>query len=276
MYRFHVTGGLIAATALISCQSERPPESSRGPVQVTARDFAFDSPKTVPAGATTMRLRNQGTELHHAQVVRLEQGKTANDLAEALKRPGLIPEWVKLVGGPNAVVPGKETDATALLEPGRHALICFIFGPDKIIHANKGMIQEFEVTETSDTAQAKLPPADLTIKLVDYDFQASAQLRPGRQTILVENAGPQPHELALLKLAPGKTVEDFAHWAENGLKGPPPAEPIGGVVFLDKNESGTFTAELTPGDYGLICFVPDAKDGKPHLAHGMMKNIKVS
>jgi hypothetical protein len=34
--------------------------------------------------------------------------------------------------------------------------------------------------------------------------------------------------------------------------------------------------ELTAGDYGLICFLPDVKDGKPHLAHGMMKTIRVS
>ena len=59
------------------------------------------------------------------------------------------------------------------------------------------------------------------------------------------------------------------------MKGPPPAEPVGGVVVLDQGMRGTFTADLTAGDYGLICFVPDAKDGKLHLAHGMMKNIKV-
>jgi hypothetical protein len=92
---------------------------------------------------------------------------------------------------------------------------------------------------------------------------------------MVENAGPQPHELVLLKLAPGKKVEDFASWAEKGMKGPPPAEPLGGVTFLDKGARGSFTADLTAGDYGLICFVPDSKDGKPHLAHGMMKTIKV-
>jgi hypothetical protein len=91
----------------------------------------------------------------------------------------------------------------------------------------------------------------------------------------VENAGPQAHEVVLLRLAPGKKVEDFAHWAETGLKGPPPAEPLGGVTVLDKGGRGSFEVELSPGDYGLICFVPDSKDGKPHLAHGMMKTIKV-
>ena len=36
-----------------------------------------------------------------------------------------------------------------------------------------------------------------------------------------------------------------------------------------------FTADFAPGKYGLICFLPDAKDGKPHLAHGMVREITV-
>ena len=39
--------------------------------------------------------------------------------------------------------------------------------------------------------------------------------------------------------------------------------------------SATFSADLTAGEYALMCFVPDSKDGKPHFAHGMMKTIKV-
>jgi hypothetical protein len=31
-----------------------------------------------------------------------------------------------------------------------------------------------------------------------------------------------------------------------------------------------------PGQYALLCFVPDMKDGKPHFAHGMAKLIEVS
>jgi hypothetical protein len=115
----------------------------------------------------------------------------------------------------------------------------------------------------------------VTITMKDYGFELSKPLTPGRHTFLVTNAGPQAHELALVKLAPGKTIEEVAHWAEGGMKGPPPGEPIGGVVGLDQGGRGTFTADMEAGNYGLICFVPDAKDGKPHLAHGMMKNIKV-
>jgi uncharacterized cupredoxin-like copper-binding protein len=272
MYRVRCFAGALVAAALTGCKSERA-SSVPSTVTVTARDFAFDAPATLPAGATTFHLVNQGKDLHHAQIIKLEEGKTLDDVKRTLKNHEPPPAWVRFVGGPNA--PGQKSEATSVLEPGHYAYLCFIFGPDGVIHATKGMIREFEVTQPSPGTSTELPPADLTIKLVDYDFEPSEPLTPGRKTILVENAGPQPHELALLKLAPGKKVEDFAVWAETGMKGPPPAEPVGGVVFLDQGAKATFTADLTAGEYGLMCFVPDVKDGKPHLAHGMMKTIKV-
>ena len=281
---------LMIAGTLAGCKSDRPsgdPESSPATstaadpggtpasVTVTANDFSFEAPGEVPAGAVTMRLVNKGTELHHAQLVKLEDGKTMEDVAKALKNPGPPPSWVSFVGGPNAVAPGGEAQATSVLSPGNYAYLCFIPSPDRVMHAAKGMIMPFTVTGESSTPAAELPAADVIITMVDYDFQLSKPLTPGRHTIRVENAGPQPHELALLRLAPGKTLADFAAWDKGGMKGPPPAEPIGGVVTLDKGGSAVFSADLTAGDYGLMCFVPDSKDGKLHFAHGMMKTIKV-
>ncbi len=37
-----------------------------------------------------------------------------------------------------------------------------------------------------------------------------------------------------------------------------------------------FTATFAPGNYLLLGFWPDAKDGKPNLANGMAKQISVS
>lgn len=282
--RLRLGAWLLVAGALGSCKSDRqdrPPESPAASpaavpaaITVTATDFALDLPATVPAGAVTMKLVNQGKELHQAQVIRLDDGKTIDDFMAAMKEHGPPPSWVRFLGGPNAVVPEQETAATSVLTPGNHLVLCFIPSPDGISHLAKGMIRPFEVTESGASA-AELPEAGDTIKLTDYDFEPTHPLRAGRRTILVENEGPQPHELVLVKLAPGKTVQDFAVWAEGGLQGPPPAMPLGGVVFLDQGGRGQFTADLTPGEYGFICFVPDAKDGKPHLAHGMMKQIKV-
>jgi uncharacterized cupredoxin-like copper-binding protein len=52
--------------------------------------------------------------------------------------------------------------------------------------------------------------------------------------------------------------------------------PAGGAVGLAKGRVQRFTSDFTPGEYGLFCFVPDAKDGKPHLMHGMLKQITVA
>ena len=42
----------------------------------------------------------------------------------------------------------------------------------------------------------------------------------------------------------------------------------GGKAFVE--------VDLAPGEYGLICFVPDSKDGKGHYRHGMAKKVTVS
>jgi uncharacterized cupredoxin-like copper-binding protein len=284
MYARYAPALALMAGALAGCKGKdyqvsqasaaTPHPTAARVVTLTATDFAFTAPERIPAGATTFHLVNHGKELHHGQIIKLQNGKTMADVAQALKQPG-IPSWVKFVGGPNAVPPGKESSATEVLEPGNYALLCFVYGADKVPHAAKGMVKPLEVTASSGTAASALPPADVTIKMVDYGFEPSQAISPGHHTILVKNEGPQPHELALLRLAPGKTVQDFGTWAETGMKGPPPAEPIGGVALLDKGGEGTFSVDLPAGEYGLICFVPDAKDGKPHLVHGMVKTIKV-
>jgi len=244
-------------------------------VTVTAKDFAFDAPAQITAGAVTLELKNQGKEIHQAMLVKLDDGKTEKDLLAAMKQHGPPPAWIKWIGGPNAAAPGGQANATSVLEPGQYAYLCVIPGPDGVPHLAKGMVRTFEVTAAPSGALTSLPETDVTIKLKDYDFESSRPLAAGKQRIMIENAGPQTHELVMLKLLPGKKIEDFATWAES-MKGPPPAMPVGGVGALENGMRASFTADLAAGDYGLICFIPDAKDGKMHLVHGMMKNIKVS
>lgn len=291
-YGAQLGAAVALALTVIGCGSERssPPKVAAGEaagdttspasaapasVTVTAKDYGFDAPAQVAAGAVTFHLENHGKELHQAQLIKLEDGKTVQDFAAAMKKPGPLPSWAKFMGGPNGIAPGQQANATSVLPPGQYAYLCLIPSPDGVIHAAKGMVQPFEVTASAGASTA-LPEPDITMTLADYDFKSSKPLAPGKHTVLVENAGPQAHEVVLLKMMPGKKIEDFAAWAEGGLKGQPPAETLGGVTVLEKGGRGSFTVELSAGDYGLICFVPDSKDGKPHLAHGMMKTIKVS
>src|SRR5215211_7955517 len=85
-------------------------------VTITARDFALEAPDTLPEGAVTLRLVNQGKEFHHVWIARLEGGHTADDVLAALGTRGPLPDWIKDAGGPNAPRPeGGENSATVTL-----------------------------------------------------------------------------------------------------------------------------------------------------------------
>jgi len=242
-------------------------------VRVSGMDFSFDAPEVIPAGLTEFRFMNKGPSLHHMQILKLEGGKTVDDLRAALANPGPPPAWVKVVGGPNAPAPGLESNATLMLEPGNYALICFvdIGGPP---HFMKGMVKALRVTPSTD-ASAPAPKVDATATLFDYGFKLSSPIQAGTRTIRVLNGGAQPHEIELVRLPPGVSVGDFMKWLEK-MEGPPPAMPLGGISGLDVGGSQYFTAEFTPGNYALVCFLPDVKDGKPHFAHGMIQQITVN
>ena len=121
---------------------------------------------------------------------------------------------------------------------------------------------------------ALMPKGDATITLRDYGFEFSKALTAGRHEVLVTNAAQQPHEIVVVRLAPGKTSANVAAWVEK-MDGPPPGAPIGGTTAIASGGSNVATLDLTPGEYALLCFIGDAKDGKPHVAHGMMHQFTV-
>lgn len=237
------------------------------PVVVTMSDYAFTAPTSIPAGPTTFRGVSTGKEFHHAQLIRLEDGKRATDLLAALREPGPPPAWAHFLGGPLF-----DSEVTIDLKPGRYAWWCFIPSPDGAPHFVKGMVREFTVTPNA--SPRMMPAADLTVTMRNYGWDFSAPLRAGRQVIKVVNAPGQPHEIVIAKLAPGKTAMDVAMFAEKP-EGPPPFEMMTGSVGQQTGEVSLFTVDLAPGRYAILCFLPDAKDGKPHFAHGMHTEVTV-
>ena len=252
-------------------------------VTVHAREFAFIAPASIGAGTTTFRLVNDGKEVHQISILQLAKGKTLADYAAAMKANKPAP-WAVGVGGPNAAGPGQTIDATVTLEAGNYILVCWVPSPGAPVpHMAKGMIQPLTVTEKSGVTQAGAPVSylpesapDVHLELFDYGFKLSKPLTAGKHTIHVMNTGTQEHEAVLMKLAPGKTMKDADAWFESGMKGPSPIESSPGMAGLGKGRTGSFTTNLTPGKYGLICYIPDAKDGKPHSMHGMVQELIVA
>lgn len=271
----------VIANACSTSQAEEKPDSTAAAtaaapnvVVVKTSDYAFDAPDTVRAGLTTLRLvTNPGQEMHQVGLIRLDSAKTPADLFGAMKTPGPMPRWAVEVAGVNPPAPGQTAEATLNLAPGNYLLVCFVPSPDGVPHIAKGMSRPLVVTGTA-VATAPLP-GDVEIKLTDYAFGLSKPLTAGQHVIRVVNNGEQAHEVMVIRLAPGKTAAQVAAWVEK-MEGPPPGEPLSGVAGLGVGQSASFPLTLTPGEYGLICFIPDAKDGKPHYVHGMVHQFKVS
>lgn len=250
-------------------------------IVVRAKDFSFVVPKNVTAGLTTFRLVNDGKELHHLSIIKLAKGKTLANYMDVVKAGSPPPAWATDVGGPNAALPGKTVEATLSLDAGNYVISCWIPSPGETApHAMKGMIQALTVVpapaSVAQAGAAKEPAPDVHLTLIDYGFKFSKPLVAGRQTIHVMNDAGQPHEVIFAKLAPGKTAQELNAWImEKHMQGPPPATPIDGMAGLATGRTGSFPANLTAGEYALLCLVPDSKDGKPHTAHGMITQITV-
>lgn len=246
-------------------------------ITIVARDFAFVVPDTVNPGLTRINLVNEGPNIHHAFLVRLSEGKTLADLNAAfrtMKPTDPFPSWAVDAGGPNPPSFGDSSAVVQELQPGTYAVICMVDIPDKIPHVAKGMATTMIVREAPVVAVAE-PVATVTMNLQDYTFNLSQPLTAGAHVIKVENIADQPHEVVIMKLMEGKTLEDLGKWAAT-MQGPPPAETVGGVAPFSRGSTIYVPVDLTPGNYVLICFVPDSKDGKLHSDHGMVMPITVS
>lgn len=273
----------LATLALVAagCAKKEPPPpaAQAGPnhVIVTAADYAFTAPDSISAGLEMFHLANKGPSVHHLQIVALDSGKTVGDLMAALKNPGPPPAWIRFVGGPNAVAPIPTDTAVAYLTlaAGNYALLCMIPDTAGMPHFAHGMVRALTVTPSAATP-APMPTADVVIHLKDYAFEITGNLTAGPHSIRIVNDGPQTHEMLIGQLAPKKKAMDMVNWVERGhMRGMPPVRPLGGATALAPGASEVIAVNLVAGNYGLWCFLP-GPDGKDHVLHGMVKDLKVS
>jgi hypothetical protein len=271
LFCYWLAGLALAALTLSACAAPAP-----AAVEITLKghDFSFEAPDQIAAGPVTMRFTNAGREPHHAQVVRLNDGVTMDQLQAALKK-GETEAFplMAFAGGPGAIFPNQSSSVTLDLPPGQYALICFFTSSDGSPHYAKGMLKPLTITAATG-AKAASPKSDLSIAMKDFHFEMPAEVKAGKQVWQITNDGPQPHELQVLKLAPGKTVDDMAAFFEKG-EGAPPFETFGGMQGLNQGMSGWLNLDLQAGDYVAICYIPDPKTGQPHFALGMLMPFTV-
>ena len=288
---------MIGAAIVVACarkEDDRPADTtaaSPNVVRLTTTEYTISAPDSVPAGWTTFRLANHGDEIHYGHIVRLDSGRTPQDLvgayAEAIRTSAPRPAWVKRFGGPGGTAPHDSSAVTQQLEPGSYVWICPVEDSAGTPHFTRGEVKPFVVlpVAANPAVNVAAPVADAAIRLVDFSFTVASPLKAGRHTIHVENGGVEPHDLAMVKLGPGITIDQLAAMLNperarrtNDAKAPPPAEmtiiPVGGVAAISPGMSAYFDATLTPGEYALFCMAT-APDGRSHIEHGMIQRLEV-
>lgn len=285
----------IAVLPACSTGDKAPPrhQATAAPnvVSLTATDYAIQAPDTVPAGWTTFRFTNQGEEVHYGHMVRLEPGRTVQELVdaygEAIRTSGPRPTWLTRFGGPGGAAPGDSSHVTQFLEPGSYVWVCPVEDESGTPHFAKGEVKPFVVRAADGVGadRAAAPEASMVVRLLDYSFAFDAP-QAGRHTIRVENAGVEPHDLVLMKLAPGKTVEDVvtvlnperARRPDQAGEPAPSLESLGtgagGIAAIAPGMESFFDVTLSPGEYVLVCMAT-APDGRSHIEHGMIQQITV-
>jgi len=286
---------LIVAQA--ACATEREPSSQNltsvtpTVVPLSSANYAFHAPDTVDAGWTTFQFSNNGDDIHYAHIVQLDSGRTVKELleayAEAIRTSAARPKWIRRFGGPGGAAPGGSSAVTQNLEPGSYVWICPVEDTAGRPHFAKGESKAFVVrAATNPAGQAPPPVASATIRLMDFTFTVDSQLKAGRHTIRVENGGREPHDLVMMKLAPGETLDQVrsflnperARRPDEAGQPLPPLKSLellaGGIAVIAPGMHVFFQTDLTPGEYVLVCMTT-APDGRAHIEHGMIQQIRI-
>jgi hypothetical protein len=277
---------IAAATLAASCTAGEapPPQTETGdpgptPVAVTAAEYSFTAPDTVPAGLIEVSLTNRGTMPHSATLVRLDSGKTLPDWIAAYREANLTrgprPTWATYHGGAMALGPAAAGKAVMSVEPGNYAWVCFM--PDSTGTVDvlaHGHAHPFVVRPAGAAAPASLPAPTASVRLTEYALETDPPWRAGAHVIRIANAGVEPHHVLFFRIAPGRTIDDFSAWVRGGMQGEPPSTLEGAMGEVSGGGEAYLEVDLPPGEYALVCLVA-GRDEESHLEKGMVLQLRI-
>lgn len=228
---------------------------------------SVSAPDSLIAGWTRIRVQEDGTG-HILVVFRLPATATRTDVAAflaALDTARTTPPPALALGGPEI---GDTGEVVIQLTAGRYVLGCVSRGRDGHRHASTGEAKEIVVTGR-DTAAP--PRGTQDVPMVDFAYTGPEQWKAGSHLLRVENRGRQDHQLRIVRLLAGSTLKDWINADDPGAH----AKPVAGVARLGAGAVAYLPVELPRGEYVLLCLIPDAVSGRPHVALGMFRAIHV-
>lgn len=268
-------GAIVTAllTALPNASNARA-SAGNGTLAVTAYEYTFQAPDTLRAGIITVTLVNRGKVGHQVTFAKLDDSSSLRRVMSEMVINKRRATGVRWMGGVENALPGKSSEATLALAPGRYVLVCAYEEDDGRAHVSRGMIRPLIVVSSGAETDMTLPAARTTVRLSDYRIGLSTPLVAGAQRVRVQNDGPHRHHLIITRVVGSATLAQIDRWDGKSL--PAPLEDIGaGAAALDSGQATVITLDLHPGRYMLGCILSDSAGAKPHYLLGMETIVKI-
>lgn len=260
-------------------EGAQPAEVRLGDADPASGVYVAEGGGSLRSGATRFTLSNSSQEERGAQLVRIEGDHSVSDaftaVNEARQEGAPMPAWLRWAGGIVVIRPQTEGSFTADLGPGRYYVLDGSYEGEPSELSELEETARLEVTQGEDRAALPTPPD--TITATEYGFQTRG-LTAGPNTVLFDNRGAEPHDVALAPIVEGKTLDDVEAFAIGDEEsGPPPVDFDNQVIsgVLEGGGRQTMQLDLEPGRYALLCFISDRAGGPPHVAMGMLDEVTV-
>jgi uncharacterized cupredoxin-like copper-binding protein len=258
---------LLAEVCLSGCHR---PKVAAVELRITADEFAFHMPDSIPAGLVHITMRNAGHDLHEAALERFTNSLgTAAAFADSVRAEVTFPSNAEDIGGAALTLPGDSSGVWLQLAPGHYAVVCW-----KGDHLERGMVHDLYVVASYGVSVAA-PRATHQLTLVDYAFTLDSPITTGRTVLHIRNAGTEPHEGDIYRATSTAGFQEYVAWLESGEHGLPPTAPVAGFGDLFPGKEAWIELDLAPGRYFILCGVPARADKRPHYKRGMFTEFSI-
>jgi len=122
------------------------------------------------------------------------------------------------------------------------------------------------------TTAPELPRSAGVVKVAmrEFGYEYNKTVPRGRVIFRVHNAGRMQHDLVMWKLPEDLPPLD-TQLRSNVRRG---VETVRLLPVFDPGDTTSFAADLEPGRYGFVCFIPDT-NGATHALRGMNSEFRI-
>ena len=259
------------ATANAPAPTEPAPATTAQPATppqftITLDAEAISIPNGIPAGLVELTIDNVDAKWHSAIIRKLNEDVSLEAFGAAFQEePRSTFPMTSFIGGPD-VPGGKTVPGYYTLGSGTYVVVDNWVEPWRFT--------SFQVE--GETAQARPPQADVIVNMKEYAFEMPDSLPSGGQLWQFTNQGEFLHNIGIIRLGEGKSMDDVIVWTKE-QQGPEPFEYFTMWNILSPEVTSWGEIELRPGEYLAVDFMPDfANEGGLNMEQGMVSAFTVA